>query len=106
MRLLSGRIVDLLVLVRDHCYHPEFRGSFSLKYVLPAMVPGFTYEDLDVSDGGQASAAYAEIVSPDTAPERREFLVRGLREYCKRDTMAMVRLYHALLDGVRESGEC
>lgn len=106
MGLLEVRIVDLLVLVRDHCYHPDFRGSFSLKRVLPAMVSGFTYDDLDVSVGGQASAAYAEIISPDTTPERREFLVEGLREYCKRDTLAMVSLYHALLDGVRESGEC
>ncbi len=94
--LLEGRVVDLLPLVRRYYYHPDFHGSFSLKSVLPALVPDFGYDDLEISDGAQASAAYAEIVSLNTTPDRRAFLRASLLSYCKRDTEAMVRLFEKL----------
>jgi len=94
--LLEGRIVDLLQLVRRYCYHPEFHGSFSLKSVLPALVPGLGYGDLDISDGDQASLAYSEMIQPQTTSERRRWLRDCLLAYCKRDTEAMVRLSEAL----------
>ncbi len=96
LALLEGRIVDLLILVRRYCYHPEFHGSFSLKSVLPALVPEFSYSGLEISSGLLASAAYAELISPETSPERRDFLRRSLLEYCERDTEAMVQLFKAL----------
>ena len=91
--LLNGRIFDLLPLVRKYCYHPEFHGSFSLKSVLPALVPDFGYGDLKINDGGLASAAYAEMIRPETIQERRGSLRRNLLAYCERDTEAMVRLF-------------
>ncbi|MDY6918198.1 MAG: DUF2779 domain-containing protein [Chloroflexota bacterium] len=94
--LLDGRIVDLLQLVRRHCYHPGFHGSFSLKAVLPALVPDLGYDDLDITEGDQASLAYAEMILPDTTAERRQWLREGLLAYCKRDTEAMVRLFDTL----------
>ena len=94
--LLESRIVDLLQLVRKHCYHPEFRGSFSIKSVLPALVPELDYSDLEIRDGGMASVAYAEMIQPETLPERRDFLRRSLLAYCKRDTEAEVRLFQTL----------
>ena len=96
LALLDGRIVDLLPLIRDNCYHPEFHGSFSIKSVLPALVPDLGYGDLEIREGVVASAAYAEIVQSGTAPERREALRTGLLAYCKRDTEAMVRLFETL----------
>ena len=98
LSLLEGRIVDLLELIREYCYHPDFRGSFSLKSVLPALVPDFSYDDLDIYEGGMASAAFAEIVDEKTSPERRESLQENLLLYCERDTEAMVRLYQALMN--------
>ena len=86
-------------LVRSYCYHPEFHGSFSLKSVLPALVPGLRYGDLDISDGYLASLAYAKMVLPGTAPERRRWLRDRLLAYCKRDTEALVRLFEALMQG-------
>jgi len=94
---LLARIVDLLKLVRTHYYHPEFHGSFSIKSVLPALVPDLGYSDLEINDGGLASTAYAEIVNPDTKQERRDHLRKCLLDYCKRDTEAEVRLYQTLL---------
>ncbi|MBA7581356.1 hypothetical protein ES708_23258 [subsurface metagenome] len=93
---LLARIVDLLKLVRAHCYHPEFHGSFSMKSVLPALVPDLGYSDLEINDGGLASTAYAEIVNPDTKQERRDHLGKCLLDYCERDTEAEVRLYQTL----------
>ena len=41
---LEAKLVDLLPVVRNHVYDPAFHGSFSLKSVLPALVPGLTYD--------------------------------------------------------------
>jgi hypothetical protein len=42
---------NLLPVVEDHVYHPEFPGSFSIKKVLPALVPDLSYVGLYVADG-------------------------------------------------------
>ena len=91
--LLDGRLVDLLQLVRAYCYHPEFHGSFSIKSVLPALVPHLGYDDLAISDGTLASLAYAEMLRPETSPERRAEIRTGLFAYCERDTLAEVELF-------------
>jgi hypothetical protein len=91
--LLEHRVVDLLQLVRKHFYHPEFHGSFSIKSVLPALVPDLDYSDLEINEGEMASVAYAEMRWPETEPERREFLRKSLLKYCERDTEAEVRLF-------------
>jgi len=97
-RLLESRVVDLLQLVRKHCYHPEFHGSFSIKSVLPALVPDLDYKDLEINDGGMASVAYAEMRRPETMLDRRDYLRKGLLKYCERDTEAEVRLFQMLID--------
>ena len=55
---VQARLFDLLPVVREHCYHPQFHGSFSLKNVLPALVPGLGYDDMAVADGREAAAFY------------------------------------------------
>ena len=90
------RIFDLLTQVRNHCYHPEFHGSFSIKSVLPALVPGMNYKDLEINEGGLASLAYFEIISPQITSDRWNELRTNLLKYCERDTEAMVRLVERL----------
>ncbi|MGA7411555.1 MAG: DUF2779 domain-containing protein [Bryobacteraceae bacterium] len=51
---IRRRLWDLLPFVREHVYHPKFHGSFSIKSVLPALVPDMTYEGMDVGDGIEA----------------------------------------------------
>ncbi len=96
LRARRDRIVDLLPLVRDHCYHPRLRGSFSIKAVLPAFVPGLGYDDLVIRDGLTASASHALLVDPTLDPARRAELRAQLLAYCARDTEAMVALYRVL----------
>ena len=69
---VSERIVDLLPVVKDHYYHRDMLGSYSIKAVLPTLSPGMGYEALgEVQDGMAAQRAYLEAVHPDTAPERK-----------------------------------
>ena len=94
---LPGRFLDLLAVVRAHCYHPDFHGSYSIKAVLPALVPDMTYRDLEIRDGSLASVYFAKMIAPDTEQAEREQVRRALLAYCERDTEAMVRVLDALL---------
>lgn len=94
---ICARVVDLLPVVRLHYYHPMQEGSWSIKKVLPAMVPTLRYDQLEgVQDGGAAMEAYLEAISPDTAPERQAEIQRQLQAYCGLDTYAMVRMWQVL----------
>lgn len=91
---IDERILDLLAVSRGHYYHPDQRGSWSIKAVLPAAVPGLGYDALGgVQDGGMAMDAYREAISPATTKARKAQLEAELLEYCKLDTYAMVRLW-------------
>jgi hypothetical protein len=92
-----GRFKDLHALVRKHAYHPGFHGSFSLKSILPALVPSMGYEDLAIQDGQEASGAYLRMLDPATSPEERAEIERGLLAYCANDTLGMVRIREELL---------
>ena len=96
--VLNGRIVDLLKIIKEHCYHPDFHGKFSIKKVLPALVPGLGYGDLEIQEGSLASMAYAEMIAPGTPAKWRREIRKNLLAYCERDTEAMVRLYEVLKD--------
>lgn len=91
---IMQRLVDLLPIARDHYYHPDQEGSWSIKAVLPALIPELSYDSLDeVKDGGLAMTAFAEAIQQTTTPERRQQIERSLVEYCKLDTYAMVRIW-------------
>lgn len=88
------RIVDLLPIARERYYHPSQQGSWSIKAVLPAVVPELNYQDLDgVQDGGMAMEAFLEALHPQTTFERKQLIRDQLLAYCKLDTYAMVRLW-------------
>lgn len=90
---LVDRLVDLLPVTRDNYYHPQMKGSWSIKAVLPTVAPDLNYGDFEeVSDGQAAQRAYLEIIDPQTTQERREKLRDELLAYCHLDTLAMVRL--------------
>ena len=88
------RIVDLLPLAREHYYHPDMQGSWSIKFVLPTVAPDLAYDDLVIAGGSMAQDAYVELLRTDLEPDRRSKLRGELLEYCKRDTLALVRVVH------------
>ena len=93
---LCDRMVDLLAIVRSNVRHPGFRGSYSLKSVLPVLVPGMGYADMEIADGMTAATSYARMIGEDTSPGQRTAIRDALLTYCERDTEAMVRVYEAL----------
>lgn len=93
---LAERYVDLLGVVRKHYYHPEFHGSYSLKSVLPVLVPILTYEDLAIQEGSVASLYFTRMIDPAVSETEQAEIRQALLAYCERDTLAMVRVVEAL----------
>ena len=85
------RVVDLMVPFRKkEYYHPEFNESYSIKKVLPVLVPELSYSALEIQDGGSASLIYLQLKNQ--SEEVREEQRKNLLEYCKLDTLAMVKI--------------
>jgi hypothetical protein len=97
LRDIAQRLVDVHALARAHVYHPDFRGSFSIKTLAPALAPGFGYADLDeVAEGTAASAAFLRLARGELEPSEEQRLREALLAYCKRDTLALVQVHRAL----------
>ena len=105
LRALVKRIWDLHPIVRDHYYHPHFDGSYSLKEILPALVPSMGYDDLAIKEGGHAASQYYRMVFVETDWVERVNIQEALLAYCKRDTLAMVELRRALGKKAQMKGE-
>jgi hypothetical protein len=100
---VQGRLVDLLPLVQAHYYHPDMRGSWSLKSVLPTIAPDLAYDEGlgAVQEGLGAQDAWAALagLAPEAAgggEQRRQSLRAALLAYCARDTLAVARLVRFL----------
>jgi predicted RecB family nuclease len=95
---LEAKLIDLHPVVKNCVYHPDFRGSFSLKDILTPLVPELTYNDLVIVDGRVASVEIARLLFvADKIPQQERDRVRQeLLDYCERDTWAMVKLVEKL----------
>jgi hypothetical protein len=98
LRALEAKLIDLHPVVKNCVYHPDFRGSFSLKDILTPLVPELTYNDLVIVDGRVASVEIARLLFvADKIPRHERDRVRQeLLDYCQRDTWAMVKLVEKL----------
>jgi len=94
---IVSRIKDLMLVFQNRDYYvPEMKGSYSIKQVLPALVTGFSYDNMAIGDGGSASHAYMSLIS-ETDPEKIRTTRENLLEYCKLDTRAMVEILKVLM---------
>jgi len=92
-----ARVFDLLPVVKSHFYHPDMRGSFSIKKVLPVIAPDLDYENLEgVSGGTDAQIAYLRAISGECRAQEIEEIRSSLLRYCAQDTWAMVEVAHFL----------
>jgi hypothetical protein len=100
IQAIASKLHDLLPVVRDHVYHPDFLGSFSLKAVLPALVPELNHESLEASKGQTASALLHRLLflGEPGKPAQRKALRRSLLNDCSMGTLALVRLKERLDD--------
>ena len=93
---IIDRLKDLMVPFRDRMYYtPSMQGSYSIKKVLPALVPELSYKMLNIQEGGTASNTFSQMVQGsfkgDAVQTRKDLLA-----YCKMDTYAMVKILEVL----------
>jgi hypothetical protein len=96
IKTIQDRLCDLLRIVRDHIYHPKFGGSFSLKSVLPALVPEMTYAGMEVADGQAAGLAWESLVHGGLDRDEHDRIRKALLDYCGQDTLGMVGIVEKL----------
>jgi hypothetical protein len=96
IKAVQRRLWDLLPVVRDCVYHPRFAGSYSLKSVLPALVPEMTYEGMAVANGQAAGLAWESLIGGTLDKMEREGTRKALLEYCGQDSLALVKLVEKL----------
>lgn len=88
----QDRLFDLLPLARNHYYHPDMKGSWSIKAVLPTIAPELDYSNLTVSHGGMAQDAYLDLIGKELSETDKVGLRAALLAYCEQDTLAMLRI--------------
>lgn len=97
LEALNSRIYDLGDFINLGYYlHPKFKGSWSLKTVLPVMVPELGYDEMQISKGDQAMTAWWKLINGALTDEAVEKTKAMLLEYCKLDTRAMVEIWKVL----------
>jgi hypothetical protein len=90
---INSRMIDLADFIDKELYiHPDFLGSWSIKNVLPVMVPDLSYKKLKVNKGDQAMLTWWEMINSNDKKE-----ARALLEYCSLDTLAMVKIWEKLI---------
>lgn len=93
------RLRDLMLPFQQGWYHhPKMNGSISLKNVLPALVPDLNYNDLSIQNGSHAMAIYEKLESADLFDRAEK--ITALEEYCRLDTLGMVRIFEVLENAI------
>ncbi len=93
---VMDRLWDLHPIIKEHYYHPGFEGSYSMKAVLPAVVPRLAYDDLEIRDGTMAGVQYYRMIFGTSGKSEVARIRNALLKYCERDSLGMVELRRAL----------
>jgi predicted RecB family nuclease len=96
IKTIQDRLFDLLPVVREHTYHPAFAGSYSIKSVLPAIVPEMTYDGMEVANGQDAGLAWEGLLRESLARDEHDRISKALLHYCQQDTLALVEIVERL----------
>ncbi len=98
---LNDRIIDLLSPFRSfHYYDPRQKGSASIKSVLPVLTEK-DYEDLNISNGMDASLAFLDVISNNVSEDERMKVMDDLEKYCALDTEGMIRIVEKLKELIK-----
>ena len=93
---MISRFVDLMRPFQSKQYYtPSMKGSYSIKKVLPALVPELSYSGMPIADGAAASSSFMSLLdekNTTTITTTRTNLLK----YCELDTLAMVRIMEVL----------
>lgn len=93
--VIREHIIDLNEPFKNRwCYFPKMGAKHSLKAVLSPLVDDLSYQDLIVANGQELLGEYKEILFGDE--KHRQKSKEKLLEYCKTDTLALVKIYQKL----------
>jgi len=94
---INESMFDLMTIF-SKCYYVDakFKGSASIKKVLPVIVPELSYSEMNISKGDQASERWERMIHPDTSKKEKDQIANDLLAYCKLDTLAMVEIWEFL----------
>lgn len=94
---LNSRVYDLMeIFSGQHYVHKDFKGSASIKKVLPVLVPDLSYKALTIHDGGTASQSWNKVATGLVGKEEGNRIVEDLKTYCGLDTFAMFAIWKEL----------
>jgi hypothetical protein len=96
LQSVIDKMHDLIIPFKREIYRTEtMEGSSSIKKVLPALCPEFSYDELEIGDGMTASNAFLDLYYCEDAAiiqQTRQHLL----DYCHLDTLAMVKILEVL----------
>jgi len=93
---VNSRVFDLMKVFKKDYLHPDFKGSASIKKVLPVLVPELSYQDLEVQNGTMAIEAWGKTMFENVSEDEKTKIRKDLLTYCELDTFAMVEILSKL----------
>ncbi len=94
---MNSRLYDLMDIFRDGIYaRREFKGSYSIKKVLPVLAPDLSYKGMNIAEGATAMISWNEMVYGTLPDVKRQQIKADLLAYCQLDTLAMVKIFEVL----------
>ena len=94
---LNNRMYDLAEIFEDQLYvDAQFKGSTSIKNILPVLAPELRYGELNIQNGSDASQKWFEMVFGGLTVEAQQKIAYDLRKYCCLDTYAMYAIWKRL----------
>jgi len=91
---MNDKMFDLMTIFSKNYYvDSAFKGSASIKNVLPVLIPELSYKTLNVQKGDQAVERWEKMINTETSKDEKDQIAKDLLEYCKLDTFAMVEIY-------------
>jgi hypothetical protein len=94
---VNSRVFDLYEIFQQKLYRDPLMKNNSIKSVLPILVPELSYKELEIGNGGLAMARWFDEVYKGEG-EKKKAVMKSLLEYCKLDTLAMVKILEVLED--------
>jgi hypothetical protein len=92
---VNDRLYDLALIFKDIYVDYRFKGSVSIKNILPVMIPELSYEALEIRNGEMAIESITRLIGRSFFGRTK--IIRELKQYCELDTLAMVRIYEVLI---------
>jgi hypothetical protein len=94
---INSRVFDLEdIFLKQYYVHKDFKGSTSIKKVLPVLAPELSYKELEVRDGGAAAEIWNKLVTEVSGEAEKQKIIQNLKTYCGLDAYAMYAIWKEL----------